>query len=93
MQLLALQLGGLGIKMSNEQKAIKLLKEIPDDMDYPTDEEFRKVFNQWYWENVAPFLKEIDANMINIYKCSNFIADPCGSSSCANCGKRRHEHE
>jgi len=24
--------------------------------------------------------------------CPGFIADPCGSASCANCGKRRAEH-
>lgn len=25
--------------------------------------------------------------------CKNFIADPCGSSKCAGCGRRRHEHK
>lgn len=40
-------------------KAVKLLKEIPDDMDYPTGEEFRRAFNLWYQDNVYPFLKEI----------------------------------
>lgn len=79
--------------MNNEQKAIKLLKEIPDDMDYPTAEEFREAFNIWYQDNVYPFIKEIDNPVPYTYKCPNFIADPCGSSSCAGCGKRRHEHE
>lgn len=26
------------------------------------------------------------------WQCSDFVADPCGSARCANCGKRRHEH-
>jgi hypothetical protein len=25
-------------------------------------------------------------------ECTKFIADPCGSSKCAGCGKRRAEH-
>lgn len=79
--------------MSTEQKAIKLLKEIPDDMDYSNAEEFREAFNIWYQDNVYPFMKEIDNSLPYKYKCTNFIADPCGSSSCAGCGKRRHEHE
>lgn len=78
--------------MTNEQKAIKLLRDIPDDLDYPTEEEFRREFNQWYWDNVAPFLREVDKLKNSTHSCSNFIADPCGSSSCAGCGKRRHEH-
>jgi hypothetical protein len=24
--------------------------------------------------------------------CDDFVADPCGSSRCHNCGKRRNEH-
>lgn len=42
------------------KKAIQFLHEIPDDMDYPTDEEFRKALNKWYRHQVIPFLKEIE---------------------------------
>lgn len=77
--------------MSIENRAIQLLKDIPDDMDYPTDEEFRVAFNIWYHENVTPFLKSASQPKEK-YICKQFLADPCGSSKCNNCGKRRHEH-
>lgn len=48
--------------MTNEQKAISLLMEIPDDMDYPTDQEFRLAFNDWYEDQIRPFLKAIRAS-------------------------------
>lgn len=44
--------------MSREDEAIELLKNIPDDLDYPTDREFRIALNKWWAENVLPFLKQ-----------------------------------
>lgn len=39
-------------------KAIELLQQVPDDMDYATDRDFRIALNKWYWDEVAPFLEE-----------------------------------
>lgn len=45
--------------MTNEEKAIKLLEQLPDDMDYPTDSEFRSALNNWYDSEVVPFLEKV----------------------------------
>lgn len=43
---------------NDEQVFIKLLRKIPDDMDYPTDRDFRIAVNRWWNENVYPFLMQ-----------------------------------
>lgn len=45
--------------MTNEEQAIKLLEQLPDDMDYSTDSEFRRALNNWYDSEVMPFLEKV----------------------------------